>query len=320
MKKRNFLHSIKWKMIAVFIFLLNCSAFSQTADSYFDAAQAKAKLKDYKYALVLIDKAIALNDTSMLYYLFKGNMEAGLQHNKDAFSCFYKAISLQPKKSAPYAFAGNGYDALGNGDSAIYMFTKAMEFALNDTLRDNYLVARGLAKVNIRDLQGGLADYQVCLKHNPKNIEAWNNLGDIYNQTGEKFKAINCLKMTAKLDSTFPGTFENLGFIYSGMDSLEQALIYLNKALKLEPESGMTYNNRGYVYYQMKHYDQAIVDINKGLELNPDNSYGYRNRALVYLALHKKSEACSDLDAALEYGFEKRFGPEVKELKAKNCK
>ncbi|MFI5151156.1 MAG: tetratricopeptide repeat protein [Bacteroidia bacterium] len=318
--KKHKVSSIRNVFVFVFVLCSCMDSMAQTAASYYEAAFAKAKQKDYKYALNLIDKAIALNDTSMMYYLEKGSIEAGLYHNKEAFECIFKAIALQPKKSLPYALAGAGYDAVGKGDSAIYMFTKAMEFAVNDTIRDNYQVARGLAKVNVRNLQGGLADYESVLKHNPRNIEAWNNKGDIYNQTGEKLKAIACLKMTAKLDSTFPGTFQNLGFIYSDMDSLDMAINYLNKALKMVPEDGMTYNNRGYVYYKMKKYDQAIIDINKGLELAPGNSYGYRNRALVYLALHKKSEACSDLEAAMDLGFEQKYGPEVGELKKKNCK
>jgi len=70
----------------------------------------------------------------------------------------------------------------------------------------------------------------------------------------------------------------------------------------------------------MKQYSLALQDVNKSIGLYPGNSYAYRNRALIYLALNKTGEACADLDAALSLGFAQRYGPEVAELKNKNCK
>ena len=313
------LMTIKHIYLSIFIFL-SVTLSAQTAKEYADMASAKMENKDYRNALAFIDRAIQLNDTNQWYLMDKADIELHLYGSRDAINTILKAIPLNRKNAEVYNRAGNLYGSGGLIDSAIYMYNFAIKYAKTDTAKFGYLQNRGTAKIGNRNFEGAKQDFEKALEFNPNEIATLNNIAGIYDELGEKNKAINTFKKIIKLDSNFVGGYVNLGFCYAEMDSAALAITYFNKALELEPKDGLIYNNRGYAYYKLKNYSAALKDINYSISLYPTNSYAYRNLALVYIATNKMSEACETLKFADYYGFEQRYGDEVKNLRAKHCK
>ena len=295
-------------------------AKSQTAEEYSDLATKKSEQKDFQYAMVLINKAIAIDGKSQWYYLQKAEIQFKLSGPEDAIKIVKSAISLDNKKAEPYNRAGSYYGSLGMADSAIAMYNDAIKYAENDTIKNSYITNRGTAKLGIRDFKGAIIDFETALVFDPMNIAALNNASGCYSELGMMDKSIATLKKIIKLDSTFIGPYINLGFNYSDTDSLDLALKYFNKALKIDPKEPSTINNRGYVYYKKGDFTSALTDINLSIKLYPTNSYAYRNLALVYIAMKKNNEACTALGYAKDYGFEQHYGSEVSELISKYCK
>ena len=58
----------------------------------------------------------------------------------------------------------------------------------------------------------------------------------------------------------------------------------------------------------------------KSIKLYPSNSYAYRNLGLIYLEMGENEKACEAFEKALLLRFTESYGPEVMELKKKNCK
>lgn len=275
---------------------------------------------DFQYAMVLIEKAIALNDTDAWLLLDKAQVEFELNGPLYAVDVVNEAIALDPKFGEAYNRSGSYYESAGMIDSAIFMYDKAITFALNDTAKHSYILNRGTAKGGRQDFKGALADYEEVLKFNPNDISVLNNIAPVYRQLGMPDKAIASMKKVIALDSTFIGPYINLGFLYSKFDSLEMAIQFFDKALTIDPNEALVYNNRGYVYYQLGDYGKALKDINHSLTLYPTNAYAYRNLGLVYIGQGNMNEACMALRYALDYGFTQRYGNEVEELSAKHCK
>lgn len=295
-------------------------AKAQSAKEYADMSDGKVNVGDYKYALVLINKAITLNDTNQWYRMQRSDIEFKLYGPREAINSILKAIPLNRKQAEFYNRAGSYYGSGGIIDSAIYMYNLAIKYATNDTAKYGYIQNRGAAKIGSRDFEGAKLDFEKALEFNPRDIASLNNIANIYDELGQKNKAILTLKKIIKLDSTFIGAYANLGFCYTDMDSISLAFQYFDHAIKLDPKDGSVYNNRGYAYYKMKNYTAALKDINHSISLYPSNSYAYRNLALVYIATNKKSETCETLKYAKDYGFEQWYGPEVNKLIAKHCK
>lgn len=309
------------KLLLTLMLLSSVSlSFGQTAEEFDAMASKKIEAKDFQYAMVMIDKAIALDSKNQWYMLKKAEIQFALSGPKDALKIVAKAIKLDEKNAEAYSRAGVYYDSSGMTDSALYMYNQAISRATNDTSKHSYIMNRGTARLGNRDFKGAVKDFETVLAFDPVNIAALNNVSACYGDLGMMDKSIQSLKKIIALDPSFIGPYVNLGFIYSDTDSLDLALSYFNKALAIDSQDALIYNNRGYVFYKKGDYTNALKDINLSIKLYPTNSYAYRNLALVYLAQGKTKEACSVLEYARDYGFEQRYGPEVNELIKKNCK
>jgi tetratricopeptide (TPR) repeat protein len=307
-------------LIVLFASIVSVSYSQQTAEEFNDMAGKKMELKDYQYATVLINKAIALDKKNQWYLLRKADIQFSLTGPVDAIITAKAAIALDKKIAEPYNRLASYYDSGGMGDSAVMMYNEAINRAENDTAKNSYIMNRGTAKLGMRDFAGAVKDFEITLAFDPSNIGALNNISSGYAELGMTNKSIASLEKIIKLDPTFIGPYINLGFTYSDLDSLDLALKYFNKAVEMDPKEPLVYNNRGYVYYKKGDYASALADINYSIKMYPTNSYAYRNLALVYIAMKKMEEACTTLDYAREYGFEKRYGPEVEDLIKKYCK
>lgn len=302
-----------------FVFYISFS-FAQTADEFETLALKKMEQKDYKYALELIDKALAIDTKNEWYYISKADIQFQLSGPLESIKTLKYGLEQNGEKAQLYNRLGTYYDSGGMGDSSILMYNKAIEYAESDTLKNYIISNRGAAKTGIRDFKGAITDFETALKFDPNNIGALNNVATCYAELRMIDKSIACLKKIISLDSTFTGAYGNLGFIYSEMDSLDLAIRNFNKVMELDPNDAIGYNNRGYVYYKKGDFASALRDINLSIKMYPTNSYAYRNLALVYIALNKMKEACTSLGYAMNYGFEKRYGPEVSQLFMNYCK
>ncbi|MES2131897.1 MAG: tetratricopeptide repeat protein [Bacteroidota bacterium] len=311
---------MKTYALTLFMIFSTFFCFSQTAREFAEMAAKKAEAKDYKYALIMIDKAIAKNDTNQWYRLAKADIEFKLYGPREAIKTSLAAIAVNRKNSECYNRAGMYYNSAGINDSAVYFYNLAIKFAANDTTKHMYILNRGTAKNDVRDFDGAKADYEIALQFNPNDIATLNNIAAIYSELGMQQKGIAALKKIISIDKTFIGPYVNLGFIYSELDSLDLSISYFDKALLINAQDPLTYSNRGHVYYKKGNYNAALKDINYSISLYPTNSYAYRNLALVYIATKKRSEACDALKYAVDYGFEKMYGDEVNELIKKHCK
>jgi tetratricopeptide (TPR) repeat protein len=293
---------------------------AQTAKEYSEMADTKIENNDYRNALEFINRAIQLNDTNQWYPIQKAEIELKLYGPSEALSVIFKAMHLNRKNSEFYNRAGIYYESAGVTDSAIYMYNLALKFAKDDTTKYAYILNRGTAKASKRDFEGAKLDYEKVLEFNPNDIGTLNNIANVYRELKMPNKGINSLKRIIEIDPTFIGPYINLGFAYLQLDSLDLSIKYFDEALKIDPKEALVYSNRGNVYYKQKKYSAALKDINYSISLYPTNSYAYRNLALVYIATNKMSEACETLKFAEYYGFEQRYGDEVKTLRAKHCK
>lgn len=294
--------------------------YSQTAEEFQDMCLDKIEKGDYQYAMVLIDKAIRLNDTFDDYYLIKAEIQSRITDTRDAIDIARNAVRVNPLSSANNNELGIYFYLSGELDSAIYWIDKAINLAEDDTARYNYIGNKAMAYMSFRDYENGLKYFEETLAFNPNHINALSNLGVLYIYGKAYSKAISVYKKLIKLDSSFSSSYMNLGLIYSELDSFEKSLFYFDKIKEVEKDNALLYSNRGYTYYKIGEYEKAIIDINHSINLISHNSYAYRNLALVYLAINNKKRACEALEYAYYYGFEDLYGNEVNKLLKKHCK
>jgi len=97
---------------------------------------------------------------------------------------------------------------------------------------------RGIFKINIKDYEGAIADFESAYKDQPY-IDCPYQICRAYNLNGDFTKAIESLNKTIELDSTLGNVFNERGFSYWQIGLKEKACIDWKKAVSLNNEDAI---------------------------------------------------------------------------------
>ena len=142
--------------------------------------------------------------------------------------------------------------------------------------------------------------YEKVIKLNPRDTEARNNLANLYDEMGRKEEAIVIYKKAIEVDPGYAITYNNLGVTYDGMGKKEDAILMYKKAIEANPNYADAYNNLASAYYKIDKKEDAVIIYKKTIELNPDNAEAYNNLGIVYFNTGRQEEAVAAFKKALE--------------------
>lgn len=176
-------------------------------------------------------------------------------------------------------------------------FTKAVEWSPNDVQGWYYV---GRTKYNENRFDEAIAAFLRCLKLDPRNVKAEDNLGLSYAGAGRSADATaaykNAIEWQAKLPDKNSGPFLNLGILLSDNDRPSEALPYLLEAVQISPRDAQAYTQLGKAYLHMNRLDKAQAEFEKAVELSPDDAALRFMLAQVYRRQGLKDKAKQELD------------------------
>jgi len=165
---------------------------------------------------------------------------------------------------------------------------------------------RGLAKYNLGDNRGAIADYDRAIKLKPYYSLAYNsrglaksNLGDNQGAIADYDRAIQINQNWGAFDSNYFGlssAYYNRGNAKLNLGDNQGAIADYDRAIQLEPNAD-AYYSRGLAKYNLGDKQGAIADYNQALKLNPNNASVYFYRGL---ARRDKQGSISDYNQALK--------------------
>jgi tetratricopeptide (TPR) repeat protein len=197
----------------------------------------------------------------------------------EAIGAYNSAIQVDPTFGAPYSNLALTYLTQGQFAEAILLYQKSIE--LLDSDKDKALSWNGLGNAYrcIDDYTNAVAAYQRAaeldpetsgireqvedyrLGQTPRNAQAWNDLGELFLQTG----------------------------------SLDKAADAFGKALHLEPESGLTYFNLARTLAIQGKYAEAEPLFQRSIDLVQDN----KQKADAWNGLGNAYRKLNDYDRAI---------------------
>ena len=136
--------------------------------------------------------------------------------------------------------------------------------------------------------------YEEILRKNPNYINAYNNLGILFNQLGEYKKSINCYEKIIQIQPNNAAAHNNLGFVLNQLDELEKAMKFFEKAIQIEPNYADAFYNLGNIHKQLRNYQKAINYYKKTIAINSNyvGAYNSLGTLLNQLGEYKKSMNC----------------------------
>ncbi len=124
---------------------------------------------------------------------------------------------------------------------------------------------RGIASIDKRDYEPGIADLERVIREAPDHLEA-----HVWCAKGYFFR------------SDYPNAIKEY-----------------TKAIALEPNNKQTYNDRGVVYSQVRDFAAAMSDLDHAIRLDPKFPEAYLNRGAVRLFAGDLAQAAADLSVAI---------------------
>jgi len=127
----------------------------------------------------------------------------------------------------------------------------------------------------------------------------FNNLGNVYLDTGNIDQAMAALQWAVYINPSLAESHVNLGNIYLRKDRFDDAIIEYQAAVKINPEDSKAHNNLGTAYQRRQWYDEAANEYLITIRLDPNYIDAYRNLASSYRRLNRLAEARATLVQAL---------------------
>jgi tetratricopeptide (TPR) repeat protein len=201
-------------------------------DRHYEVWRAKSLLlssfNKYQEALASIDKAIQRNKQDAVLYILRAAILEELNQHQEAVEAYTKAIDIKPH---PWVYNN-----------------------------------RGLARSELGDLDGAIADYDQAIKLNPQLVEAYGNLGNIHYLSGDLDGAIDYFTEAIKINPQLAEAYLGRGVARSDSGDLSGAIEDYTEAIKLNPQDVKAYYHRGDARFQLGDLGW-IEDLQKSQEL-----------------------------------------------------
>lgn len=311
--------------------LMLLATTAQTASTLIEKAKLRLTKKDYLGALELVEKAITIGPDSANYHAFKAYCLFFTKQSKEAAGAAEEILTLFPNDYKVYYLVAQYFDITKDYYRNIEVYDEAFEkFAdMPDTVKIRYYLLRSASKSNIMDYEGSHKDILEAYKLDTLNIDTWLSMALSLQLIDKVDESIVWYEKILKSSPANIQYYNNLGWLYDQTGHYTEAVSLLSKGIKLIDEKaekydfiahGLLYSNRGFARYKLGDHKGALKDFENSIKVYSSNSYVYKNRALTYLAMKKNKEACADLYKAMVLGFADMYGNEVEKLMDAYCR
>ena len=164
---------------------------------------------------------------------------------KDNFSLFESGVAVSPNSSRTHYSMGSSY------------FDRALE-TTDPLLRKKYMA-------------NALLYFKTSLDIMPDNFQALYNSGIASTVSGDTLSAIRCYHSVIALKKNYMNAYNNLGALYQAQSNLDSAHYYYDKAVKLDPQNPVLLLNLASIYSLMTRYADALRYLKIGYDIDPGN-------------------------------------------------
>jgi tetratricopeptide (TPR) repeat protein len=144
------------------------------------------------------------------------------------------------------------------------------------------------------------ASFRKAIKRNPKNDQAYTEIGWLYNIQRKNFQAEGFLKRALEINPKNVKACFGLGVLYFNRRELSRSEIFFKKAIEIDPEFGDAHAGLGQLYKAQSNYAQAEVSYKKAAALGPASEAAYFGLGVIYRDQGKLSQSEDSFRRAIE--------------------
>ena len=152
----------------------------------------------------------------------------------------------------------------------------------------------GVHFYNQREFSKAIQAYQKVIELDPTYVEAYNNLGIIYQMVGDMDRAFGAYQKSTEINPRYEKGYNNLGILLFFKGRYEEAVEAFQKALAINSNNIESHINLGILFKKKGEWEKAIESYQKALAINPLHRETHYNIALLY-------EQLENLELAINY-------------------
>lgn len=218
------------------------------------------------------------------YILFKENKP------KDSLVEYQEGARYRPPSALDLEVIGGDYFLMEDYETADKWLTDSVT---RDSGNPLALYLLGRAKYNEKHFDEAAYYLTECLKLDPKNQKAENNLGLTYERLGKTENAIEAYRAAIVLDRNAPEPYLNIGTLLLESNRPQDAIPNLLEAVQLAAQDSSAHRELGKAYLSLNDFERAQGELEKATGLDPQNApthfllaevyrkRGYREKALA---------------------------------------
>jgi len=151
----------------------------------------------------------------------------------------------------------------------------------------------GVSFHNQREFSRAIQAYQKVIELDPTYVEAYNNLGIIYQMIGDVERALESYQKSTEINPRYEKGYNNLGILFLLKGRNEEALEAFQKALAINSNNIESHINLGILFKKKGQWEKAVESYRKALAINPLHRETHYNIALLYEQLENLELAIS---------------------------
>ncbi|QDZ39144.1 tetratricopeptide repeat protein [Euhalothece natronophila Z-M001] len=180
---------------------------------------------------------------------------------------------------------------IGDIEGAIADFNEAIRSQPDD---DFAYLQRGLIRKDQLNFDDAIADYTEAIRLNPDYTEAYYERGLARIGQGNLEGAIADFTEAVGLNSDYTEAYYERGLVYLEKMNLESAIADFTEVVRVNSDYAEAYYNRGKTYWQQGNLESAIADFTEVVRVNPDYTEAYYSRGKTYWKQGNLKEAIAD--------------------------
>jgi len=243
--------------------------------------------KNFDGAIADLESALKLQPNDVNFLLAAGDIYREKNMDKEAVAAYEKASQFNPNNSDLFYFMAFSYARMGDFVNQGVAALKAIQKNTRYLGESWYLVGNSFQRE--RKFVESAEAYEKAVSANPKLVDAFNNLSQVYQILNRYDDAISTAKRGLENNPDDGNLYTNLSWFYSLTDRHMDAIAAGKKAIALLPNQSMGYTNLCRAYNDIKEYNLAIQTCNGALKINPtdgETNY-YIARAYDFLKQEK---------------------------------
>ena len=161
-------------------------------------------------------------------------------------------------------------------------------------------IQRGIAKYNLGDKQGSIADFNRAIDLDPHSADACGHRALAKAQLGDRDGAIDDFDRVIAINPQSANAYYHRGMTQKCLEDKQAAIADFDRAIALDPDLVDAYGNRGIARLESGDKQGAVCDFDRVIALHPDAVDAYGHRGLAKAQLGDREGAIDDFDRIIE--------------------